>query len=420
MRLAGKVTTGLVVAAVAASVGVGATAVSAATVYPFYASMGGSRVNVIGSTVSSGLTAQSSIQGITLPTSSSNRVANVAANGILSVGAITTSESATRTATGAQVVGTGQTAGVSLLGGLITIQAITTKATTAVSNGTLTGSGSTQFVGLHIPGVTVPVNVPQNFTVTIPGIATLILNGAYVSHSAHGALVQTFALDLTLLNPNGNDPAGSEITLNPGEVAISDGGASSSYNLGGFAYGTKIDAAVTGVAQAESGMTGEVVMPSGGTGGQTQTNSTAAIDVPQILQVGAISGTQVGSTSTSVADVQDGYELAGLNVLNGLITASAIKGTAQVHRNTDGSLLPQASTTFVNLTIAGQKIPLTVSPNTVINVAGLATITLNQQVILANTAAVRGIDIKLTVARYGLPVGAEIEIGAAAADIVAV
>lgn len=418
--ISAKVGVGLVVGAVAASVGAFATAASAGPVYSFYASMGGSKVDVVGSTVNSGLTAQSSIQGVTLPTSKSNTVANVNANGLLSVGAITTAEQASKTATGATVVGTGHTAGVSLLGGLISIQGVTTRTTTTISNGVASGTGSTQFVGLHIPGVNLPVNVPPNYTVTIPGIATLILNGVYSSKTAHGALVQTFALDLTLLNPHGSSPIGSEITLNPGEVAIANSSSSGNYNLGGFAYGTKIDASVPGVAQTQSGMTGEVIMPSGGTQGKTETNSTAAINVPQILQVGTIGGSQVGTTSTSVADVQDGYELAGLNVLNGLVKASAIKGTAQVHRNIDGSLVPRASTTFVNLTIAGRQIPITVSPNTVVNVAGVATITLNQQVVLANTAAVRGIDIKLTVARYGLPVGAEIEIGAAAAYIVAV
>jgi len=168
-------------------------------------------------------------------------------------------------------------------------------------------------------------------------------------------------------------------------------------------------------------MTAQVVMPTGGTSGNTVFNSTAAVNAAPVITLGAIESTMTGSTFTSgFASSQTTYELGRLNILNGLIKADAIKGVAQVIRNTDGTLVPTASTTFVNLVIAGTKIPINVSPNTVINVAGLATITINQQAFLSNTAAVRGIDIKLTVAKYGLPIGAEIEIGAALADVIAV
>ncbi|WP_338184315.1 choice-of-anchor P family protein [Jatrophihabitans sp.] len=406
-------------AAVAASVLTGAVGASGATVYSFYASMGGSKVNVLGSTVTSGLTAQSTIQGTKIPQTNSNSLASVKVNGLLTLGAITTSETAKTITGGVEVDATGETAGVNLLGGLVTVDAVKTAVTTTLKGATSTGVGKTTFVGIRVPGVTIPVDVPENFTVSIPGVLSLTLNGVQKTATANGVLVQTYALDLTLLKAHGNSPAGSEILLNPGEVGVANSTKTAPVNMGGFAYGTQIDGTVTGVAKVHSGMTAEEVLPSVGTGGKTLVNSTAAVNAAPVLSLGAIESTATGSTSTTVASAQTTYEIGRLNVLNGLIKADAIKGTATVTRAADGTLLPTAQTTFVNLVIAGTKIPLNVSPNTVINVAGLATITINQQAFLSNTAAVRGIDIKLTVAKYGLPIGAEIEVGAALADIIA-
>jgi hypothetical protein len=413
-----------IAATAAAAAGVLTGAVSASgvspTVYSYYASAGGSKVDLLGSRVTSGLTAQSTVSGTTFPASNSNSLATVKVNGVLSLGAITTSESAKRTADGVEVDSAGETAGVNLLSGLITIDAVKTNVTTTLAGSSSTGSATTTFVGIHIPGVTIPVKVPENFNVTIPGVLSLTLNAVQKTATPNGILVQTSALDLTLLKPRGSAPLGSEITLNPAEIGVANSTKPAPVSLGGFAYGSQIDGTVTGVAKIHSGTTAQVVVPASGTGGQTIVNSTAAINAAPVLSLGAIESTATGSTSTTVASSSTSYELARLNVLNGLIKADAIKGVATVTRAADGTLVPTASTTFVNLVVAGIKIPLNVSPNTVINVAGLATITINQQAFLSNTAAVRGIDIKLTVAKYGLPIGAEIEIGAALADIIAV
>ncbi|WP_338178799.1 choice-of-anchor P family protein [Jatrophihabitans sp.] len=387
--------------------------------YSYYASASGSSVNLLGSKVVSGPTSQSTVSGDKFPNTSSNSLASAKVNGVLTLGAITTSESATRTATGVKVDSAGETAGVNLLSGLVTIDAVKTNVSTTLVGSTSTGTAKTTFVGIHIPGVTIPVDVPENFNVTIPGVLSLTLNAVQKTTTPGGVLVQTQALDLTLLKPRGNAPLGSEIVLNPAEVGVANTTKTNPVQIGGFAYGSQIDGTVTGVAKIHSGMTAEVVIPGSGTGGQTIVNSTAAVNAAPIISLGAIESTGTGSTSTTVASSQTTYELARLNVLNGLIKADAIKGTATVTRAADGTLIPTASTTFINLVVAGIKIPLNVSPNTVINVAGLATVTINQQAFLSNTAAVRGIDIKLTVAKYGLPIGAEIEVGAALADIIA-
>jgi hypothetical protein len=67
--------------------------------------------------------------------------------------------------------------------------------------------------------------------------------------------------------------------------------------------------------------------------------------------------------------------------------------------------------------IAGKAIPLNVSPNTVINVAGLGKVTINQQLEVGTYCMARLLDIKLSTAGFGLAGGAEVEVGTAIAYI---
>ena len=388
--------------------------------FTYYANMGGSQAEVLGQTVTSGLTAQSGIQGVTFPSTDSNSIAAAKVTNILSLGAVTTSESATLVNGAAVVTASGETAGVNLLNGLVKIDAVKSSVTTTFTpgaDGVATGDATTTFVGIHVLGANIPVSVPENYSINVGGLITLKLNSVNVTHLSDGVDVMANALDLTLLKPRAGAPIGTEIILNPSNVANMNVLIPGPAVLSGIAYATKVSVAVKNVAAAESGMTAEVFMPRAGTENQVYTNNTAKVYIPNILSIGAISGTERGVASPTNAFVSEGYEIGKINVLSGLITADAIEGTATDTKLPDGSYLPTTEEQFVNLTIAGQKIPINVSPNTVINVLNLATITINKQEAYKNAAAVYGIDVKLTVAKYGLPVGAEIQIGVAIAGI---
>jgi hypothetical protein len=69
----------------------------------------------------------------------------------------------------------------------------------------------------------------------------------------------------------------------------------------------------------------------------------------------------------------------------------------------------------VNVRIGGNLIPVNASPNTVINVAGLGTVTINKQVRTTVSSTVVAIDIVLGTAQGGLPVGAEIQLAVSSA-----
>ena len=407
---------------VAGAVAGGATASSAAgySGFVFYANMGGSQVQVLGQTVASGATAQSGIQGVTFPATDSNSVANAKVNNVLSLGGVTTSESAALVNGNAQVTASGETTGVNLLNGLVTIDAVKSSVTTLFTpgaNGVATGSANTTFVGIHVLGANIPINVPQNYTVTIPGVATLKLNSVAVTKLSDGVDVFSNALDLTLLQARLGEPSGTEIVLNPSNVANMNVLTPGPAVLNGIAYATQVTAAVPNVAAAQSGMTAELLMPRGGTANQVQSNKTASVSVPQILSVGAVTSSQHGATTIPQSNLSETYEIGKVSVLSGLVTADALEGTATDTKRSDGSYLPGVESQFVNLKVGGQAIPVNVSPNTVINVANLATVTINKQVAYKNVAAVYGVIVTLTVAKYGLPAGAQIQVGVAIAGI---
>ena len=67
----------------------------------------------------------------------------------------------------------------------------------------------------------------------------------------------------------------------------------------------------------------------------------------------------------------------------------------------------------VNLVVAGHALPLDVPPNTVIDIAGVGHLVVNEQVTKSWGGYVRALHLTLTTAQYGLPVGAQIDVSGA-------
>jgi len=406
------------VVALAGTTVVGATA-SSATPPPglaYMATMGGSQATVLGQTVTSSLTAQSRIQGASYPAAQSNNLASVHSGNVLSIGGITTGVAAKKVPGGAEVTAAGETAGINLLGGLVKVDAVQSSVTTDFIDGVATGSAHTTFVGLHVLGANIPVDVPENYTIDL-GIATLKLNNVNVMNVPSGVAVFASALDLTLLKPRNGAAAGTEIILNPSQVDNVLMVPVGPQVLNGVAYASHVSVVVPHVAAAESGYTAELVQPRAGTAGQWVYNRTARIYIPQVLEVGAIGTSQKGTASPTLGQLTESYEIGKINVLNGLVTADAIEGSASEQRLGDGSYVPTIESQFINLKVAGHAIPINVSPNTHIDVLGLATIDINKQATSSQASAVYGIVVTLTVAKYGLPIGVQINVGVAIAGI---
>jgi hypothetical protein len=101
-------------------------------------------------------------------------------------------------------------------------------------------------------------------------------------------------------------------------------------------------------------------------------------------------------TRTAAANAQT----ASVGLLGGLITASEITTNAQaqepVTTSGPGAVTTAASTTFTNLRVAGVAIAANPGPNTTIGLAGIGTVTLNQQTSIAGGDGVTVIALDLT------------------------
>ena len=431
------------------TIAVGAAAVLAASIaaplpaatavtpnYSYFGATGGTQIQAVGTTISSSMTAMSQVSGLLKPATTTNRLLTVKAPPLARVGTVETSESSTAVNDGWKLTGHARTANIDLLDGLIVINAVTTT-TTAQFDTADGGSGSsdTEFLGLTIAGKSYPVTVGKNTTISVPGVVTVVLNYQNVNSNADGVATQGAGAVITLLKAFKGAALDSTIVLNPsfGYVARAKnpGGA----QLGGAAYGSYVYAHVGGdnssstpdpnAIEVESTRTAYEVMPPTGTNGAVLENHTARVFLAKVLSATAIASTAEGVSSPALNYSKLATRTANINVfpslLGALIHADAIGSNAEV-RQENGQTTMTAGAQFVNLTIAGNNIPVDVGPNTTIHIANLGYITLNEQKQVAVDGFFHGIQvialhIVLDTAKAGLPIGAEIQVGVSQAIV---
>lgn len=374
-------------------------------------------VRALGTTISSDLTAQSTIAGQRLPSVAKSTTAAVDVDRLVDLGVIHTRTRAEREGTrGIRIVSKARTANVSLLNGLIRADAVITKNITKGTPRGLKAESHTRFVGLHIAGVNLPVDIPKNFRVQIPGVAAVVLNSSATGQKDGVVSSQGYAIGVWLLQGRGGARVGSSILLNPTNTALSVPVPKDAPAVGGGAYGTNALIKVTSKVRGEVGRTGEVSTPPIGTGGRINRNRTADVSIPGVLHVGAISSTTQATSSAHRGEVTNINRIAGLNVLNGLIRADAI--VVKAHSKLRGKRFRQnEKMTFVNLVIAGQRIPIDIGKNTTIRVGNVAKVVLNQRARTRNGNKIRGIFVTLLQPRAGLETGARIEVAVASTRI---
>jgi hypothetical protein len=412
-------------AAVVGALVVAPSAAGAVTFRHMLGFAGGTAVQALGTTVESDLTSESSVDTVTPGAGETNTALTASVPSVATVGAVNTgANSDALDDGGVQVVTSAQTAGVNLLGGAIQARAVTTTDVATVhGNNTTDYSVHTEFVGLKISGLTIPLTVPKNFHLTIPNVANVVLNASFASAGPAGSgalMTEGAGVYISLLKARGDNPAGTVIFVNPTYSAISTVSPTNTPTIGGYAYGSKITAKAGNLLNAESGPTARISLPINGTGGVVKHNTTATVSIPSVLTASAVTdyaqGVKAATGSRSYSTMTT--QLANVNLLGGLITADALTGIAHVETTPGGGTTSTATTSFVNLSIAGRKIPVTISPNTVINLANVGTVTVREQSKNDSQAQVTLLDIKISTASYGLPAGAEVRVGVAAAWVI--
>jgi hypothetical protein len=404
-----------VVAATTAAIAFGGGGVGAATAdtgYEFVGWAGGSLVRAVDNTVTSDLTAASSInnEGLVADT---NSAATVFVKDLLNAGVVKTSAASTAVDGGYQVRSEAETTHISALGGLITADAIDTVSVARVVNGVASTSVHTNLVNLKVAGTKIPLNVAPNTIIRIPNVATVALNYQLAFTKDNSAYTIGIGAYVSLLKARGQNAVGAELAISPttsqlGPVSVPPSG----HFLYAKAYGTKVTAHVGTLVGIRSDETAPITMAAAGTGGTPQTSAIAGVHLDPAASVGAITDSVNGTNTSTAYDGQAGSRIGAVNLLNGLIKADVVGSFARV-RGLAATNLPivTGGSTLVNLTIGGKPIPINTSPNTRINLLNIAIVTINQQIRPNNRAIiVRALDIKLTTAAYGFPAGAEIQV----------
>lgn len=393
--------------------------------WAYSASTGGTYVHLADGTVTSDLTANASVSGAFNSTDDKNGTAAAKVGSLGNVGAIQTETSGTYTATKTTLKSHARTAGVNLLGGLIRANAITTDVTSwAKTDGTHGISyAKSSLAGLHISGINVPVNIPRNYAVRIPGVATVSAN--FTKHAAKNGTVATlgWALNVTLLQAREGMPAGAVIVVNPVNQYFMQGVPGASTQLAGGAFASQVKVNVGDQVSVTSDPTAYIATPFGSSHGTTLSNNTARVHLGSglstLLNLGAVTSTSWSTANRSGdAEIRNISRIADLNLLGGLIKADAIKVVAHGKR-LDGKWTHDLHMTFVNLVIAGRSIPLNVGPNTTLNIANLGKVVINRRVTnyQKHSNGIDAVRITLSTAKAGFQAGSVIELGAAATQI---
>jgi hypothetical protein len=187
----------------------------------------------------------------------------------------------------------------------------------------------------------------------------------------------------------------------------------------GNAFATYADIS-TGVLSLELTHFAHANCPCAGTNGHAVVSRVGPLGVPGLVGTNLTVARVIANRTATDAQATESSHLEGVSLLGGLISATAIKAVANVHATDKTLHTSSTGSVFTNLVVAGQKMPANVPENTVVQVPGLGSVTLNAVTASGDgttTAGTSVVMIKVLVAEtnnFGLPVGARLVVGEAA------
>jgi hypothetical protein len=165
----------------------------------------------------------------------------------------------------------------------------------------------------------------------------------------------------------------SSLLLVPGAVSATTAAPKSYTYFGGQTYGS-----IVGLGSlARSGKTAYVPMCTS-TIGAKYTDSTAALTVPGLGSIGAVTNRMVSAGHHNGVSTTATSRTAGTTMLAGLIKVQALTATAREFKTKSGKYIPSGSASLVKATILGVPLPAVSTPNQKLSLPGLGFIVLNQ------------------------------------------
>lgn len=393
-----------------------ATPATAAPARPplFQASAVGTTADLVGGVLTSSPTATTSLRTRATTQRTEGGVASVSIPGLLDAGGVSTSSSTARNASDTATIVTGhaRTAGITLLNGVLAVDAVDTTSSLTVKPDKVTPRATTDFVNLRILGnATINGQVDPNTTIEVPGVARIVLNASgTVPGSTDGMAVAT-GITVELLS---GTFVGSTIAINPTSAQTARVGLGYA-PLGGFALGAQVTAG--GDATASVGPFGAIGMPDVGTKNQTLKNSLAGVDLGLLGTIGTLTSTANGIATDAQSRSTMTAKAANVSLLGGLITATSMTSTAQVVVKADQAPVPTASVSFTGLAVAGVPVPLDAPAGLVLPLPGLGGVAVDATATTDTAAAAAALTITLSIDAFGLSAGATVQVGLAYANL---
>lgn len=334
---------------------------------------------------------------------------------LVSGGAVNTNVSSS--AQSAQAVS--NTATISLLGGLISAQAIKAVSTTTVnSNGVMgvTSSGSS-FNNLVILGHVYNGAVPANTRIVLPLLGYVVLNEqtSNVGNSIANLTVNMIHIHITGINLLGLQ-VGTDIVVSNASSGLLRVYAPAIVT--GQSYGTQ----VTGPLLASSPTVPEV-LPCLGTAGTVETNTLGGVNLAGILSSGTVSDSVESNLTNSWSTGQNISTVQGLSLLNGLVSATLMRAQVNAAANDTTNYILSGVDSLVGISVAGHpEITDNVPNNTSVSLAGLGTLYLKRVINnYPNPHSVEVRSLELVVNQnntLGLPIGLDVIVGDAQIQLV--
>lgn len=308
---------------------------------------------------------------------------------------------------------TANTQQVSLLGGLIHGDAVRAQSKTSYQGGVFTVSPSgTSFTHLVVAGVPITATPGPNTRINLTGYGYLILNEERSRVTATSASLSVNAIHLFINTTNALGIAkGTNVVVSHADSGL---GGPVAGTLDGISYGTSVRALGN---IANSGPSFPAYMPCLGTNGQLRANTGVGVTLAPALTTGTITDTAQGTVTATSATGEMTSTVQSADVLNSLVKATVIK--ADAHAHTDGSAFTFSDTgsTFGTLKVTGfPNLGASVAPNTQVTVPNIGTLYLHRVLHTTHSIEIRMIELVLTSATNGLPIGTDIRVSVAEAS----
>jgi hypothetical protein len=358
--------------------------------------------------ISAGTTAVSVLCTEETGVSNSNSVTTISLPPLASTGVVDTSVSSEANGGADSSTAISTVNDLSLLGGLATADLVRSESSSVSSSGDFsTNSTGTTFTNAKVLGIPVSVDVAPNTIIKLPGLGYVILNEQFskVTSTSASLTVNAIHIKVTEANKLGL-PVGTQLI-------VAHANSSTLVNeglLNGFGYGTAVSAGAI-----KSGPSAAVVLGCTGTNDEEETNEIAAVDVPGVLDTGAVHTTAEGSVTSTSTSGKVTASVAGANLLSGLVTATTIKADVSASITGGTLTLSGAGSLFVGLAVAGHpEVTANPAPNTKVNIAGLGTLWLHRVIRKSGSIEVRMVELVVdTDNSFGLPVNADVRISVA-------